>query len=151
MNSKKEILIQQTAQLYKMVGYPPISGRIIGLLYVSDQEYFTFQELMDTLNISKGATSKAIKFLIEINEIDFIIKENNKRRRYFYISTKGSVKSLESWLQSLLLRRELLEQILELRTEKNENVNHFIQQMIAFTKDIYPFVEGKIKEHFTNK
>ncbi len=151
MNTPKETLIKQSAELYEMVGYPRIAGRIMGLLYVSDQKYFTFQELMDTLNISKGATSKAIKFLMEINEIDFIIKKENKRRRYFYISEKGSVKSLESWAQSLLIRKNILEQILQLRTDENPEVNHFIQQMIAFTKDIYPFVEDKIKEHFINK
>ncbi len=74
-----------------------------------------------------------MKFLIEINEIDFIIKDDNKRKRYFYISKKGAVKSLQDWLKSLLLRQE---------------INQLIQQMIAFTKDIYPFVEDKIKEHF---
>ncbi len=85
---------------------------------------------------------------LEINEIDFIIKDDNKRKRYFYISKKGAVKSLQDWLKSLLLRQEILEEILKLRTDKNEEVNQLIQQMIAFTKDIYPFVEDKIKEHF---
>ncbi len=144
----KDILIEQSAELYKMVGYPRIAGKIMGLLYVSEQKYFTFQELMNALNISKGATSKALNFLIEINEIAFIIKKDNKRKRYFHISAKGTVKSLEDWLQSLLLRREILEEILQLRTDKNEEVNSLIQQMIAFIRDIYPFVEGKIKEHF---
>ncbi len=148
MNKQKKILIEQSAVLYKLVGYPRIAGKIMGLLYVSEQKYFTFQELMDELNISKGATSTALKFLIEINEVDFIKKEDNKRKRYFYISKEGAVKSLEDWLKSLLLRQEILEEILKLRTDKNEEVNQLIQQMITFTKDIYPFVEGKIKEHF---
>ncbi len=81
----KDILIEQSAELYKMVGYPRIAGRIMGLLYVSEQKYFTFEQLMETLKISKSATSKSLKFLLEINEIDFIIKPENTRRRYFYI------------------------------------------------------------------
>ncbi len=74
MDKQKEILIEQSANLYKSIGYPRIAGKIMGLLYVSEQKHFTFQELMDTLNISKGATSTALNFLIEIKEIDFITK-----------------------------------------------------------------------------
>ncbi len=64
MDKQKEILIEQSANLYKSIGYPRIAGKIMGLLYVSEQKHFTFQELMDTLNISKGATSTALNFLI---------------------------------------------------------------------------------------
>ncbi len=52
MHTQKEILIQQSANLYKLVGYPRIAGKIMGLLYVSEQKYFTFQEVMDALHIS---------------------------------------------------------------------------------------------------
>ncbi len=148
MNKKKEQLIEQSAMLYKMIGYSRIAGKIMGLLYVSDRKYFTFQELMNILNISKGATSTAINFLIEIGEISFITKGENKRKRYFHISKKGTIKSLQDWLQSLFVRKELLEQILNERKDENPQLNNLIKQQIAFTEDIAPFIENKIKEHF---
>ncbi len=92
MNTKRQSLINQSAELYRMIGYPPTAGQIMGLLYVSDQKYFTFQELIDTLKISKSAISKSLNFLLEIHEISFKTKGNNKRKRYFYISQKGTVK-----------------------------------------------------------
>ncbi|MBS9774340.1 MAG: hypothetical protein KGV59_04195 [Tenacibaculum sp.] len=148
MDTKRQQLIEQTVELYKQIGYSPIAGRIMGLLNVSEQKYFTFEQLMETLQISKSATSKALKFLLEINEIDFIIKPENTRRRYFYISGKGSVKSMEVWSNSLLLRKQILEKILQVRSDKNQEINDFIKQMIAFIDDVYPFITDKIQEHF---
>ncbi len=147
----KDILIEQSAELYKMVGYPRIAGRIMGLLYVSEQKYFTFEQLMETLKISKSATSKALKFLLEINEIDFIIKPENTRRRYFYISQKGTIKSWEDMMDSLFVRQELLEQILTERKDEDSEINRIIKQQIAFMKDIAPILKNKMKEHFTIK
>ncbi|MBS9774232.1 MAG: hypothetical protein KGV59_03625 [Tenacibaculum sp.] len=146
MNVKKQTLINKSASLYKMIGYPPTAGQIMGLLYVSDQKYFTFQELIDTLKISKSAISKSLKFLLEIKEISFKIKKDNKRKRYFYISKKGTIKSLQQWIDSLAVRQSLLEQILTLRNEDNKELNELIKSEISFSKAIIPFVEKELKK-----
>ncbi len=109
----------------------------MGLLYVSDQKYFTFQELIDTLKISKSAISKSLKFLLEIKEISFKIKKDNKRKRYFYISKRGTIASLQRWIESLTVRQNLLEQILTLRNEDNKELNELIKSQISFFKNDY--------------
>ncbi len=146
MSTEKQALINQSAELYKMIGYPPTAGQIMGLLYVSDQKYFTFQELIDTLKISKSAISKSVNFLLEIHEISFKIKKDNKRKRYFYISKKGTVKSLQQWINSVAVRQSLLEQILTLRNEENKELNELIKSQISFSKTIIPVAEKELKK-----
>ncbi|MBS9766007.1 MAG: hypothetical protein KGV44_00540 [Flavobacteriaceae bacterium] len=146
MNTKRQTLINQSAELYKMVGYPPTAGQIMGLLYVSDQKYFTFQELIDTLKISKSAISKSLNFLLEIKEISFKIKKDNKRKRYFYISKKGTIASLQQWIDSLAVRQHLFEQLSTLRNEDNKELSELIKNQIDFSKAIISVAEKELKK-----
>ncbi|MBS9784117.1 ArsR family transcriptional regulator [Candidatus Gracilibacteria bacterium] len=148
MNQQKQDLISQTSELYTMIGYPPIAGKIIALFYISDEKYLTFEEIMETLKISKSATSKALKFLTDLGEVSFMTKTENSRKRYFYISVKNSLKSLTDWKDSLDMRKNILEKALKLRTQKNPDFNTFIQQQIHFIEDISGYIDQKIQQHF---
>ncbi len=148
MNSEQKKLIKETSELYKIIGYPPIAGKIIALFYVSDQKYFTFEEIMETLSISKSATSKALKFLTDLGEVSFETKAGNRRKRYFYISIKNSLKSLTDWKKSLSTRQEILEKVLKIRGKENPDFDRFIKQQIGFIADIDVCIGKKIKKYF---
>ncbi len=150
MENSKTASIQKTAELYKMLGYPPIAGKIIALFYISNQKYLTFEEIMEILQISKSATSKALKFLTDLGEVSFITKAENSRKRYFYISIKNSLKSLTDWKNSLVVRQNILQNTLQMRNQENPELTTFIQQQIAFINDISAYIEQKIQEHFTS-
>lgn len=114
----------------------------------SDQKYFTFYELMDLLNISKSATSKVLKFLLQIDEVGCITKGQNKRKRYFYICINGSTRQIEGFLKLLSFHMQLYEEILPLRNDENQELNRFIAQQLAYMKAVVPQMKNKYKECF---
>ncbi len=147
MDLEKNQIIGQFATIYKNVGYPYTSGLILGFIYVSGQKYFTFQELMEQLNLSKSSTSKFLNFLLEIGDISFITKDE-KRKRYFYISPEGFVKSQYMWVQSLSELKKIMKKILSFRNDENPYLNTLIEKEIAYLTDIIPFLTKKNDEHF---
>ena len=63
-------------------GMPPAPARIMALLMVSPETELTFDQVRETLNLSKSATSNAINMLLTTQKIDYITKPGD-RKRYF--------------------------------------------------------------------
>ncbi len=145
--NKKE-LINAFALVHKEDNYPPIAGKIIGLFYVSDQKYFTFEDIMEGVNASKSATSKALKFLIDLNEITFIFSESNKRKRLFYPNHAYIKKRFEKIIAAHEMETVLLKKVLSTRSTDNIEMNNQIKSIIAFNEDVLHFISDKVKEHF---
>ena len=143
---KKE-LIEQHSEVYKFDGYSPIAGKILGLFYVSDKQYFTFEELMEEIPASKSAVSKALKVLIERRDINYTYKEDNKRKRLFYFDIQAFISGLEDAMKAYTHHRILLQKSLELRSDKNIEFNEFIEKAINFNKSIISVIQEKIDKH----
>ncbi|WP_298420465.1 hypothetical protein [uncultured Kordia sp.] len=144
---KKEIT-DSFGELLSNDNYPPIAGRILGLFYTSDQKYFTFEEIKTALNISKSATSKALSFLNQINEVAYTYDEHNKRLRLFYLNIEGLVKRISTVLEAYKLQSKLFEQVLNLRNDDNSTLNNYIEKSILFSEDVLGFVQQKLEFHF---
>ena len=56
-------LIETIGLLYDKKGFQPIAGRIIALLTVMDKELFTFDEIVQELQISKSSASNTLRIL----------------------------------------------------------------------------------------
>ncbi len=140
---EQDDIIRPFAEIYKNAGYAPLQGRIIGLFYVSEEKYLSFQDIMERLEISKGATSKTLNSLMEIGEVAYITKEGNSRRRYFYLSIAGSLKSMDVWIESLKLRKGLMERLMHLRGETNPQLNQFIKEEVRMLEDFIPYLREK--------
>ncbi len=97
---QQEELITAFSEIFKAIGNSPTAGRISGLFYLSDQKFLTFEDIMEQLSISKSATSKALKILVERGQVAFITKEDS-RKRYYYLSINGAIKSLYDWMEAL--------------------------------------------------
>lgn len=143
----KTELIEQYAEVYNADGYPPIAGKILGLFYISDEAHFTFEEIMERVEASKSATSKALKLLLESGEVGFKYAVDNKRKRLFYLNIKGTIANLEKILKAYQTETILLKQSLKLRSEANPQMNMFINDMITFNDDVLGFIEEKIAIH----
>ncbi|ADX66946.1 Uncharacterised protein [Weeksella virosa] len=64
-------------------GYPPLTAKIFTYMLVEvGQKGITFEELVDKFKASKSSISCSLKYLIEIDKVDFVYKED-KRKRYF--------------------------------------------------------------------
>ncbi len=63
--------------------FPPLTARIFTYMIVEvGQKGITFDELVDKFKASKSSISCSLKYLIELDKVDFIYKED-KRKRYF--------------------------------------------------------------------
>lgn len=144
----KQELIEAFAFVYKADNYPPIAGKILGLFLISDEKHFTFEDIMTNINASKSATSKALKFLIDLDEVSFMFSEKNKRKRLFYFNSKGVVKRFEKIIEAHTIETVLLKEVLENRNDDNEEMNKLIKNTIAFNEDILDFITKKVTKHF---
>ena len=75
-------LIEELGVVLEKTNNIPVVARIFALLIVSDQPELTFDQIRELLNISKSATSNAIKILLMTNAIEYITKPQD-RKRYF--------------------------------------------------------------------
>lgn len=115
MNSKVNLtdeqkqLLERLASLYDKAGLPPASAKIMGLLTVSDVTELTFDQIQDTLEISKSATSQALTQLQNCKEVEFATRIGD-RKRFFRLKTS-------SWLEAILEKFEHLKQTSEVYRE----------------------------------
>ncbi len=82
LSDSKLKLIEELGVLHEQSGMQPAAARIVSLLLVADKTELTFEEIYETLNLSKSATSNAINFLLSTDRIEYITHPG-ERRRYF--------------------------------------------------------------------
>ena len=70
---KQKQLIETMGQHYEKEGMQPVAGRTLALLMVMDKEEFTFDEIIEELQISKSSASVALKFLQLKNIIERLV------------------------------------------------------------------------------
>ncbi|MDY8137956.1 helix-turn-helix domain-containing protein [Aquimarina sp. 2201CG5-10] len=143
-----EKILDLYALSYKEENYPPVAGKILGLFFISNQKHFTFEEIMEKVNASKSATSKALKLLITLGEINFEFLEGNKRKRHFYIDIKGTIEHFKRLIDGLHMQNELYKETLKFRTNENEELSKFIQDNINFSLELAIEAERLVKKHF---
>lgn len=77
-------LIEELAHAHEQLGLQPAWAKILALLTVSDQTELTFDQIMDTLSLSKSAVSQALKQL-EITKRVGYKNRIGERKRYFFL------------------------------------------------------------------
>lgn len=136
------------AEILKNENYPPIAGKILGLFFISDQKYFTFEELMEQVDASKSATSKALKLLMNNGEVNYIIKEKSKRRRFFYLDIEGVKQRIYTTISAYDTYASLLKDTLKSRSDENKELNHYINSEIKFWEETLEFLKDRITANF---
>ena len=64
-------LLEKLAVVNEKFGLQPAMAKVLALLTVSDEMELTFDQIQDTLSLSKGATSQAINGLLLLKKIDY--------------------------------------------------------------------------------
>ena len=124
-------LIERIGILHDKMGMRPAEGRIVGLLIVSSEPELTFDEIRLALELSKSATSTALRHLQEIGSIEYRTRPGD-RKRYFR-------KNYADWERSFIERGVGYLQIRHLLSEarayqdpaKNDNAQS-MDRMIDF-------------------
>jgi len=140
--------IEEFAEVMRIEGYQPLAGRIIGMFYVSDQKYFTFDEIVETLGYTKGSVSKALKYVQEIGVVAFEMKKDIKRRRYFYLNVTNSIAHYQNLIQTFKRQIELHQRCLGYRNGENEELDGFLKNMAEMNAKVHKVLEAELKQRF---
>ena len=89
---------------------PPLASKIYSILILS--EYLSFNEVLTLTKASKSSVSNQINFLINEGRVEFIHKDN-KRKRYFKTKEDYFKKTLEIHQQKIQKETNILSKIID--------------------------------------
>lgn len=120
-------------------GITPANARIVGLLLVSAATKLTFEQIMDTLQISKRSTSNALNKLLSIRQIEYVTKHGD-RKKYFHVVIEQWYRKMAERLEGMMSMNTLFKEIMETvpKTTKafNENLQERNSYMDFFNNEI---------------
>ncbi|MBN1414644.1 MAG: MarR family transcriptional regulator [Bacteroidales bacterium] len=144
---KQKELVETVGRLYDKKGWQPVCGRILGLLIVMDKEQYTFDEIVEELQISKSSASNALRML-EISGMVEYSTIPGDRKRYFHIKKLNRFSLIDEHLVKLKDSRDFLRQVLEHKGNKNSGNALMIKDLIDILNFFLKNFE-KLKNDYT--
>ncbi|MBB3699530.1 hypothetical protein KMW28_24610 [Flammeovirga yaeyamensis] len=146
---RKKKLLDQFAKAHKFDGLPPLANKILGVFYLSDEKYLSFETLTEFLDSSKGAVSKMLKILIAVRRVNFIQDPTSKRKRLFYLDSKGAEEYVNLVVEGLMEQRSLMLQLSAYRTsESDKEIDDLIERTLAFNQQIVTALQKNNKKYY---
>lgn len=124
-------LIEKLAVMMEKTGMQPAMGKIVALLMVNDEPEMTFDQIRETLGISKSAASQAINQLLSAEKIDYKTKIGD-RKRYFCSRINSWQEDTKAQFNGMPVFTALLQQILDQRPANSKEFNQSLKKLIAF-------------------
>ncbi|MGM0613536.1 MAG: GbsR/MarR family transcriptional regulator [Bacteroidota bacterium] len=146
---KQKQLIETMGQHYEKEGMQPVAGRTLALLMVMDKEEFTFDEIVEELQISKSSASVALKLLQVKNIVEYKTHPGD-RKRYFRIKRQEPFLLIDDFKQKLTRDKQILEEIIELKADPNSENSQFMKNLISIIDFFLNHFE-QLKEEFLKK
>jgi DNA-binding transcriptional regulator GbsR (MarR family) len=131
ITERQKELIEKVGVTYEKSGLPPAVSRVLGLLLISDRTELTFDEIRDTLNLSKSATSNAINVLLTHSRIEYITYSGD-RKRYFRSKVRDWQDGFNRTLETMEVFQNLFKEILEQRNPETKDFNIKLAEVIDF-------------------
>jgi DNA-binding transcriptional regulator GbsR (MarR family) len=130
LSATKE-LVEKIGVFFEKTGFQPAMGRIVGLLLISDPPYKTFDQIKQSLRLSKGAVSNALNVLISREFIDYLTMAGD-RKRYFQLRVPLVLSYFQKQFERQAEFRELLREVLEVRSHEYPNYNTGLNEICEF-------------------
>ena len=124
-------LIERLGVLHEQHGLPRAEARILSLMLVCDKLELTFEEITDTLMLSKSSVSTALNTLLATNRITYITKPGD-RKRYFTNSIMTWEKSMTEGMSKMLDVKTIMSEALAQRTTETPEFNTALGRFIEF-------------------
>jgi DNA-binding transcriptional regulator GbsR (MarR family) len=131
LSDKKLNLIEELGLHFEKSGMQSAASRIYALLMISDKNELTFEEIYETLNMSKSAVSNSLNFLIASNQVDFITRPG-ERKRYFRCKIKSLKEGVQKTLESMEVFNSILKKVLEERSEESKEFNKGLEDVVSY-------------------
>ena len=136
LTQQQKTLIEKIGITIEKEGMQPVAARILGLLYVSDKPELTFDEITDTLQISKSATSNGINLLLQTERVEYITFSGD-RRRYFRLKISNWREDFIKKIETMAGFNVLLRQVLAVRTKETPEYNASIAELVDFLDYVF--------------
>jgi DNA-binding transcriptional regulator GbsR (MarR family) len=138
-------LIERISAFHEKKGHiQPAASRILALLMVSDSGNLTFDEILHTLKLSKGAVSQALQMLVSMQHVETFAVPGERKRQY-RLRTEDWHKQIEESVQGLLNYSEVLKDVLVCRGDKNPDLNQHIRDVISFLEVLHRMLRLAVK------
>lgn len=131
LSQKQKELIERLGVFNEENGFPPAVSRILSLLLVSPEPALTFDQIRETLNLSKSACSNALNMLMAIGKVEYITKSGD-RKRYFKNKITSWQKDIKENYKRIHGVSEILEEVLENRPGHTTEFNQALKDLISF-------------------
>jgi DNA-binding transcriptional regulator GbsR (MarR family) len=131
LSDKKLKLIEELGVIHERTGMQPAMARVIALLLVSDRTELTFEEIYETLNMSKSAASNALNFLLSTDRIEYITNPG-ERRRYFRFKAKSIKDAVLRALTEVDAFNSALKKVAEQRPASTREFNTKLEELTGF-------------------
>ena len=131
ITEKQLRLIEELGVFHEKGGMQPAAARILALLLVSDNTDLAFEEIYETLHLSKSATSNALNFLLSTEKLEYITRPG-ERRRYFRFKMRGLKEGVHKSLEGITAYNVLLKEVLQLRPESTREFNASLEENSRF-------------------
>ena len=131
MKKEEYEVIEKWGIYYKRTGHQPMLGRIMAYLMIADPPHQSFEEIVDALKSSKSAISNTLTLMEHLGIIDYT-RFSGDRKRYFKINPEGFSALFEKQYREVGHFRQLVEEILAVRSNKNSPIKKEIQKLQLF-------------------
>jgi len=141
LTEKQKELIESFGVVQEQMGLTPAASRVNALLTISDKTELTFDEIRETLKLSKSATSNAINSLLNLDRIGYKTIMGD-RKRYFFSNLGQWKKSFRKDISNLDIYANVIK---EIYNNRNKSTTDFNNQIKDLTKFIEYFKKESIK------
>jgi DNA-binding transcriptional regulator GbsR (MarR family) len=131
LTDNKLKLIEELGVLYEQSGMQPAAARILSLLLISDQIELTFEEIYETLHLSKSATSNALNYLLSTARVEYITHPG-ERRRYFRCKLQSLKDGVQRSMTSIGAFNVILKKVLAQRPHSSKEFNASLEEITEF-------------------
>ena len=142
-------LVDTIGRTYEKQGFGMIPGRVIGFLTVMDKEQFTFEEIVDALQISKSSASNAIRLLEARNQIEYFTLPGD-RKRYFHVRRQDRFALIDEHQTMLKKSRDLFHAMYEVKADKKSPTAIFLKD-VENLMNVFLDMFDEVKADFMNK
>lgn len=150
LTDKQQELIEQFGVLNEKYGLPPAECRVWGLFLVSDEVELTFDEIRETLKLSKSATSNALNMLQLNNQVEYITRLGD-RKRYFRCKMQNWVQMTKENFSKFDDLNLILKEISKIRNPKTKVFNSDLKNVTEFLDYIHKEIALMITKWETRK
>jgi DNA-binding transcriptional regulator GbsR (MarR family) len=142
----KEALKLETEHIglyFDRLGLPPLSGRVLAFLMISDPPYRTFDELVEHLQASKSSVSNSLKMLEQMQIISYKTLPGDRRRHFTVVPEKWyALIEVSDKIRTLI---QVFRYVMEVREQAGDDFGQKLEE----TRDFYLFMEIELPRLFS--